>query len=91
MAMRDLRQKYHVNGKGRQAINAAIRAEIAGGTEALDALELFHKITLRVGDGVKMTIAQLAHDRLSGIVNAMDDEIRRRYGVGGGQEKQDHS
>jgi len=91
--MRDLREKYGAKGKARQAINAAIRAELPGGEETLDALELFHKIVLRVGeleaDDKTPTIAQVAHDRLAEIADAMEDEIRRRYQIGQSQEHTD--
>ena len=84
MALKELREKYRkTSGSAREAINRAIRAELAGGNEALDALELFHKIVQRTGDleadGKTPTIAQVAHDRLVTIVDAMEAEIRRRY------------
>jgi hypothetical protein len=82
MPIRELKEKY---GRSRGAINRAIRDELAGGNELLDALELFHKIVLRLGeyedDGKTPTVAQVAHDRLCGIANAMEAEIRRRYGM----------
>ncbi len=86
MPLRDLRAKYRkTSGSAREAINRAIRAELAGGDEVLDAIELFHKIVSRAGeweaDGRTPTIAQVAHDRLSMIANAMEAEIRQRYGM----------
>ena len=86
MSLRDLRQKYEkTSGSAREAINRAIRAELAGGVETLNSLELFHRIVCRVGeleaDRRTPTIAQVAHDRLSMIANAMEAEIRRRYGM----------
>jgi hypothetical protein len=86
MPLRELRRKYgKTSGSAREAINRAIRAELAGGNEALDGLELFHKIVLRLGefeaDGRTPTLAQVAHDRLAGIANALEAEIRRRYAM----------
>ena len=85
MGTREMKQTYGNNGGTIAAINRAIRAELAGGSETLDALELMHKIVLRHGelepDGRTPTIAQVAHDRLSAIANAMDNEIRRRYAM----------
>ena len=86
MPLRDLRARYgKTSGSAREAINWAIRAELPGGAETLDALELFHKIMLRVGpfeaDGRTPTVAQVAHDRISAVANAMEAEIRRRYGM----------
>lgn len=86
MPLRELREKYNKSsGSAREAINRAIRAELAGGNEVLDAIELFHKIVSRLGefeaDGKTPTVAQVAHDRLSSIAKAMEAEIRRRYGM----------
>lgn len=85
MPTRELCAKYGQNGGQRAAVNKAIRAELAGGNEVLDSLELFHKIVLRVGEHERdcktPTIAQVAHDRLSAIADAMEAEIRRRYGM----------
>ena len=73
MEKKDLLEKYRRTG--RVGVNRAIRAEIPGGKETLDALELFHKIASRVGrydpDG-QPSIAQVAIDRLSGIADAME-------------------
>lgn len=86
MPLRDLREKYKkTSGSAREVLNRAIRAELAGGNEVLDAIELFHKIVQRIGeyesDGRTPTIAHVAHDRLAGIATAMESEIRRRYGM----------
>jgi hypothetical protein len=86
MSLRDLRARYgKTSGSAREAVNRAIRAELPGGAETLDALELFHKIVQRVGDtepgSGRPTVAQVAHDRLSTIADAMEEEIRRRYGM----------
>ncbi len=85
MATRDLREKYGSAGSARLIINRAIRAELPGGAEALDAAELFHQIVCRHGmyePGTRTpTVAQVAHDRLAAILNAMEAEIRRRYKI----------
>ena len=84
MTQKDLRDA-HGEGKLRQVLNRAIRAEIPGGPETLDALELAHKILRRTGEteaSGQPTIAKVAYDRLCGIADAMESEIRRRYGLG---------
>ena len=83
MPAKELKDKY--GGNSRMAMNRAIRSECPGGNEVLDALELFHKIVLRHGeyepDGRTPTVAQVAHDRLSAIADAMENEMRKRYGM----------
>jgi hypothetical protein len=83
MATQDLRKKYG-NGKQQQVINAAIRAEIPGGAEVLDLMELTHHAGQRLGwreaDG-RPSILQVIHDRLRVAAEAMESEIRRRYGM----------
>lgn len=67
MSRRDLIAKYG-NKSGLRLINAAIRAEIPGGAEALDALD-----ALRTSDNAEGLALVRA------IVDAMAAEIRRRY------------
>ena len=81
--LKDLRAKYHAS-EARQAINRAIRAECPGGSEALDALELMHKILRRTGETEAAgtpTIAKVAYDRLCGIANAMEASVRDEWGM----------
>lgn len=68
MSTKELAAKYGKSKNSTQLVNAAIRAEIPGGNEALDALD-----TLRTAGNEQ----GLAAVRL--IVDAMADEIRRRY------------
>jgi hypothetical protein len=79
----DLRNKY--GGSTRMAINRAIRAELAGGNECLDAMELCHKLVRRLGEhepgGKVPSVAKVAYDRVAGIADAMENEIRRRYNM----------
>jgi hypothetical protein len=84
--LRELRARYgKTSGSAREAVNRAIRAELPGGAETLDAIELFYKIVQRLGgyeaDGHTPTVAQVARDRLAAIAIAMEVEIRRRYGM----------
>jgi len=68
MTTMDLRGKYG-EGRSRQVVNRAIRAECPGGPEALEALELLHKIMRRVGEREPSggpSVAKLAFDRLCG-------------------------
>jgi hypothetical protein len=67
MSKRDLGEKYGSSKNSTQLVNAAIRAEIPGGSEALDALD-----KLRPAGGQAL-------EAIRSIVDAMGDEIRRRY------------
>lgn len=69
MSRRDLTNKYGKNLNTHRAINAAIRAEIPGGNEALDALEAIRD---RGADPLAV---------IRDVVKAMADEICRRYGL----------
>jgi hypothetical protein len=73
----DLREKYGRSKNTRQLINAAIRAELAGGNQALDALG---QLDLRY-DLTEGPAGAFAKDTLHTIVDAMAAEIRRRYGL----------
>lgn len=73
MTLADLKAKYGKNKEARVLINRAIRAELVGGNEALDAL-----------DALRNRADEPTLQRLRAIVSAMADEIRRRYGLGEG-------
>jgi hypothetical protein len=72
MSKSDLAAKYGTSKSLNQLVNAAIRAEITGGNAALDALA-----QLRNGGNPHRPCA----DQVRRIVDAMGDEIRRRYGL----------
>lgn len=74
MGSRELQQKYQASNS-KAAIHRAIRAEIPGGTEALDALERIHQ----VHRGSRAKEAGIALAELRQVVAAMEEEIRRRY------------
>ncbi|MDQ3288925.1 MAG: hypothetical protein M3Q42_11845 [Pseudomonadota bacterium] len=76
MSTKELREKY-VKSNAKAAINAAIRAELPGGDEALDVLERLHH---RVQETASRD-AGFALDQLRLVVAAMEAEIRRRYGM----------
>jgi len=82
MPLKDLREKYAAS-KSRQAINAAIRAECAGGTQILDALEKVDCARAdAIGRGVtapETLLRCLAHVRAAR--DACEDAIRERYGM----------
>jgi hypothetical protein len=77
MSTRDLAAKYGKNRNSRRLINDAIRAELVGGAEALDALELLRQQHER--QGTPETHAALA--AIHRIIDAMAAEIRQRYGL----------
>jgi hypothetical protein len=80
----DLRRKYGESKSPKQRMNAAIRAELPGGSEALDALaELRSKEDWRAETGGERYLIAGLRTALSLVracVGAMADEIRRRYG-----------
>jgi hypothetical protein len=79
MATRELKAKYDKSNQ-RDAINAAIRAELPGGSALLDVLEIAH---LAVGRRDLPAEAQQAIGRiLNGLLAAkaaLEAEIRRRW------------
>lgn len=79
MSTRDLQEKYGA-ANSKAAINAAIRAEIPGGGELLDALETAHKAAGRNDDPAAATIGRVLTALLRA-KGAMEAEIRRRYGI----------
>lgn len=68
MSTKDLAAKYGKSKNSTQLVNAAIRAELAGGNEALDSLDRLREMGNSAG---------LAAVRA--IVDAMASDIRRRY------------
>jgi hypothetical protein len=70
MSRRELAEKYGKNKNSTQRLNAAIRAEIPGGSEALDALD-----SLRFAGNEQGAAA------VRSIIAAMAAEIRRRYNL----------
>lgn len=84
MPIRDLREKYG-KGKGREVVNRAIRAELVGGDDCLDALQLMHRLTTRLKDRqiAGAADAQLALDAVRRISEIMAAEIAKRYDLRG--------
>lgn len=74
MSLQDLKAAYSDgrNRKGRQLINAAIRAELPGGTEVLDALALIQPSAATSKEYAWLNAVQKA-------VDAMADAIARKY------------
>lgn len=79
MSTKELQEKY---GKpnSQAAINAAIRSELPGGGELLDALEIAHKAAGRKDDAEAGPIGRVL-TALRAAKAAMEAEIRRRYGL----------
>lgn len=73
------RAKYP--GKSKEAYNKALRAEIPGGNELLDLLNLVHQVRRRRIDN-PAGFLETVEDRLQDIRDAMADEIQRRYQIG---------
>lgn len=83
MGERELRDKY--GGKLAKAINRAIRAELEGGNEALDRLTQLAGPARhsgwkdRQGKDTPEALAYYKHKRE--VVDRLDAEVRRRWGV----------
>lgn len=84
MSARDLTAKYG-NKNRNNLINAAIRAELTAGPEALEALNELRMIDDR--EQTKSTGRAVEHARA--IIDAMAAEIRRRYGLEAKPDDQD--
>jgi hypothetical protein len=81
MATKDLREKYAASTT-KQAINRAIRAELVGGAEALDALERCNQFRRQWRTAETIGAVEM----VQAIVAAMEAEIRRRYEMPGAEE-----
>ena len=90
---RKIREKY--GGKLPKAINRAIRAEIPGGNEALEKLTQLAGAARhsgwkdRAGNSTEEAAAYFRHKR--DVVDRMDAEVRKRWGVplDAGKEKEE--
>lgn len=85
-----IRDKYNLSKglKTRQVVNRAIREEITGGGECLDAMEHFTEMLNSLHSSRRQDVPNIqqmidivgvALDRLNGIRDAMGDEILGRY------------
>lgn len=83
MSQIDLKLKYGKNLKTHEAINRAIRAEIAGGASALDAAGFLRKLRnrLRELDLPEARDVAAAENLIGEVIQAFSDEIARRYGM----------
>lgn len=85
MATKDLAAKYGKSKNSRQLLNAAIRAELVAGNEALDALTAADSLMLRLRDGrappIVLDLAGETMSAVQAIAAAMRAEIRKRYGM----------
>jgi hypothetical protein len=75
VSTKELAAIYGKNKNSTQLVNAAVRTEIPGGSEALDALDELR--SLHENRGLPETATALKHARA--IVDAMAAEIRKRY------------
>jgi len=79
--------KAKYKGTSREQRNKAIRAEMAGGNQTLDLLELVHKVRTRQSIDNPRDFLELVEDRLHEIREAMVEEVERRYQIGRHQPK----
>jgi hypothetical protein len=80
MAIRDLKEKYG-RSNAREALNAAVRAELIGGNEVLDALANLDQLHAKCKSyGLpQLHDASTALQAARRIADSMRDEIARRY------------
>lgn len=82
MGEKELREKY--GGKLAKAINRAIRAEVAGGNEALDKLTELAGPARHSGwknrSGKPTAEAEAYYEHLK-VIEKMDAEVRKRWGI----------
>lgn len=83
MGIRELRAKYGKNLKGRQAVNAAIRAEIVGGDDCLDSLAMVTRLADRLDERqlAGRDLAKDAHRSLIALREVMAGIVAERYGL----------
>lgn len=78
MSVNSIRDVY--GGNGRQAINRAIRAEMVGGEDLLDAIDHFARLILRTQE--RGTCTKTMHEAaamLQRVRDEMAEKIIRRY------------
>lgn len=85
MSIRDLRAVYGASLKGRAAVNAAIRAELVGGDDLLDAMERVDRLAARLRERglAGAAEAQAALDQLRACREVLSEVIAARYGLSG--------
>jgi hypothetical protein len=85
MATKDLAAKYGKSKNSKQLINAAIRAELVGGNETLEAQTVADNLMLRArSDRAPPIVLDQVQENLAAvqaIAAAMRAEIRKRYGM----------
>ena len=81
MGIRDLRERYGPSKKGREVMNVAVRAEISGGNEALDAIGVLLQLQTigREEDAAWRGDVDTALASLKRVADAMRGEVARRY------------
>lgn len=91
MGEKELREKY--GGKLAKAINRAIRAEVPGGSEALEALTRLAAAARtsrwkdHAGRDTPEAVAYFRHKK--DVVDRMEAEVRKRWGVAAEQPPRD--
>lgn len=78
MGIKELKEKYGVRGSV-GAVNAAIRAEIPGGANVLDALTALHPALRRLSGRTRRDL-EATFERLQSARAAMVDDVATRYG-----------
>ena len=88
MPTKDLAAKYGKNKNSRVLVNAAIRAELVGGNETLEALELADRLSRASADippGLEsyavVNLIPQTLDAVHAIAAAMRADVRQRYGM----------
>lgn len=79
MPIRELRDKYGRNLKGREAVNRAIRHELPGGEDAVQALHALRQLRRKLDDAAEIAAVREAEERVHRIVDRMAETIADRY------------
>lgn len=81
MSKNELREKYGKSKKTRELYNTAIRAEVPGGSDLLDLLELVSAMRGRCGNHEELAKLTIIEDRIQTIRERMLIDVRNRWGV----------
>ncbi|MDR1491444.1 MAG: hypothetical protein LBT05_01790 [Planctomycetaceae bacterium] len=76
MSINDLRKVYGGNKKASQAVNAAVRAEIPGGAEILEATHWMRKHFPNISDDAEM---DFVYKKLVSAAEKMKRSIAKKY------------
>lgn len=89
MGIRELKDRYG-RKSNRQAVNAAVRAELVGGAAVIDLTAKIHRMLRRLDEDQQKPVREI-YDALKDIQGEMVEEIQRRYQIKGEQHDTDYN